>query len=545
MRAILKNNKIEIMFPYRVELVNLVKSFDNRKYEPASRSWFIPIFNARPALEKLARQRFTIDSAVIDAVKEDERRVKEVEAIKILNDIDFESSLALPLFPYQKVGAAFLCKVGSGLIGDEPGTGKTPQVLSVVNINKAEKVLIFCPAVLKYQWASEITDKFLPGSRVIVVDGSKDERLKLWRSEARFYIANYELLLRDFEDMNCREWDYILADESTRIQSPFAKQSKAIKRLRAKHRIAMSGTPISNTAQNIWNILDWCNPGSMNSYWSFISRYCLKNTYGGIYGYVNMDELREKVKRYMIRRLKKDVLPELPERIESDIIFALSAEEAELQKKIKQELLFSINKMDISKLENPMTLQFTIVKFGRLRQLADSLELLGENKKSTKLEVLKEKLEEFKNTDQKILIFSEFAEMCKILNRELVIYNPQMIIGETSNKERQRIVEEFNTNPLNKVLILSSAGMYGLNLQAMASVIINYDLPFSLSKLEQRIGRAHRIGQKKNVMIYNLIGKGTADMAIKKIIYNKQKISDTVLGDIPLTMSDIRGMLEL
>ena len=201
--------------------------------------------------------------------------------------------------------------------------------------------------------------------------------------------------------------------------------------------------------------------------------------------------------------------------------------------------------MDISKLENPMTLQFTIVKFGRLRQLADSLELLGENKKSTKLEVLKEKLEEFKNTDQKILIFSEFAEMCKILNRELVIYNPQMIIGETSNKERQRIVEEFNTNPLNKVLILSSAGMYGLNLQAMASVIINYDLPFSLSKLEQRIGRAHRIGQKKNVMIYNLIGKGTADMAIKKIIYNKQKISDTVLGDIPLTMSDIRGMLEL
>ena len=144
--------------------------------------------------------------------------------------------------------------------------------------------------------------------------------------------------------------------------------------------------------------------------------------------------------------------------------------------------------------------------------------------------------------NNKVIIFSEFAQMCKILHRELSQYNPLIIIGETRSEERQKIVETFNNQPEHKILVMSSAGMYGLNLQS-ASTIINYDLPFSLSRLEQRVGRAHRIGQKRNVMVYTLLGKGTADMAIKKIIHSKTALSGQILGDTPVTMEDLKEML--
>ena len=149
-----------------------------------------------------------------------------------------------------------------------------------------------------------------------------------WRkgTGARFFIVNYELLLRNFEAMNCREWDMIIADEATKISNATAKQSKAIKRLRAKRRIAMTGTPVSNRANEIWNIVDFINPGAFGNYYAFLQHYCLKNQWGGVFGYQHMDELRDKLKRYMIRWLKIDVLPELPAKIMTDIPFDLSAE---------------------------------------------------------------------------------------------------------------------------------------------------------------------------------------------------------------------------
>lgn len=531
-------NYIEISFQYNPYLINIVKALPGRTYSPKTRSWFIPFFGSDDSVALLKSKGFYVDPLLEKSLQEEKQRAKDIELLANKEDTEFKTSL--PLYNFQRVGASFLDNIGSGLLGDEPGAGKTLQTIAVVEKNEAQKVLVFCPSVLKHQWEHEI-NKFVPDKKAIVIEGSKKERSTLWNKDAVYYIVNYELLLRDFEEMSRYEWDYILADECTKISSPQAKQSKTIKKLKAKHKIAMSGTPIANTAQNIWNILDFCNPGCLGSYWNFINRYCVKNYFGAIDSYQNLDELSQKIKRYMIRRLKKDILPELPDRIEIDIPFVLSKEEKDLQKKIKQEILFEINKLDISKIDNPMTLQHTIVKFGRLRQLADSLELLGENKTSTKLEVLKELLEEFKNTDHKIIIFSEFAEMCKILNRELQEYNPLMIIGETS--DRERIVNDFNNKKEHQILIMSSAGMYGLNLQ-VSDTIINYDLPFSLSKLEQRIGRAHRINQKNSVSVYSLIGKGTADMAIKRIIHTKKNLSDNLLGDVPINMKDIRDMLE-
>src|SRR3990167_1101925 len=316
-----------------------------------------------------------------------------------MSETDFKTSL--PLFPYQRAGAEFLLRIGSGLLGDSPGVGKTLQVIALAEHTKAEKILVFCPAVLKHQWANELRI-FVPHRTSVVIEGTKKERAELWKKDVHYYLVNYELLLRDFADMNIREWDYIFADEATKISNARAKQSRMIKKLRAKRRISMTGTPISNKAQDCWNLVDWTNPGVLGNYWGFIQRYCLKNQWGGIYAYTNMEELRDK--------------------ITTDVPFVLSEEEAVLQKKIKQEILHEIQATDINKLETPMTIQYTLTKFTRLRQLADSLELLGENKKSSKLEVLQELLLENIEDGRKVLIFSEFAQMCKILKRELVEY---------------------------------------------------------------------------------------------------------------------------
>lgn len=533
------NNTILISFQYDPQIISFVKSLEGRKYLPHLKEWSIPLAGSHASIDRLAKRGFTIHPDLWAEVRKDQEQAREVEALALLPDTDFTTTL--PLFPYQKVGAAFLWKIGSGLIGDSPGTGKTIQVMALAEKAGAEKILVFCPAVLKHQWENELKT-FVPHRKAVVIEGTKAERVALWQEEADYYIANYELLLRDFDNMNCREWDYIFADEATKICNPQAKQSKVIKKLRAKKRVAMSGTPISNRAQDCWNLIDFTNPGAFGNYWAFLGRYCLKDRFGGIFAYQNMDELREKLRRYMIRRTKEEVLPELPAKITTDVPFVLSEEEAKLQKKIKMEILHEIEAADINKIEYPMRLQFTIAKFQRLRQLADSLELLGENKKSTKLEVLKELLQENLENGRKAIIFSEFAKMCDILKRELPEYNPVMITGDVPNEVRQPLLDRFNADPECKICIMSSAGMWGLNITA-ASIVVNYDLPFSLSKLEQRIGRAHRIGQKNKVQVFNLLGKGTADMAIKKIIHSKAELAGQVLGDTPVTMNDIKDML--
>lgn len=414
--------------------------------------------------------------------------------------------------------------------------GKTIQSLAVCEHTKARKVLIFCPSAVKYQWQGEIT-KFLPERSSVVITGSKTERTACWKKDVNFYVANYELLLRDLPEMQAIDWDVIIADEATRISNYQAKTTKALKKLKAKRHLALTGTPVSNAAQEVFSIIDWVAPGYLGGYWEFIQRYCLKNYFGAISGYQNLDELNGKLKRYMIRRTKEEVLPELPEKIVTDIPFDLSDEEKALYRKIKEEILFEIEKMDFSKVERPMTVQFTLVKMTRLRQLADSMELLGESEKSSKVEVLKELLEGL--GEVKVIIFSQFSQMVDILERELYSYNPVKITGEVSGIDRKRVLERFNNDDDCKILIMSEAGAYGLNVQA-ASVVINFDQPWSVAKMEQRVGRAHRMGQKNKVQVFNLLAKGTIDYYIAKVLRSKGELSEKILG-----MREIKEMLDV
>ena len=280
----------------------------------------------------------------------------------------------------------------------------------------------------------------------------------------------------------------------------------------------MTGTPISNKPDEIWNLVDFVSPGALGGYRQFLDRYCPKITYKdkatgetkALYKRQNqnMTELKEKIQRYMIRRLQPDVLSELPEKIVTDMPFEMTDEEKAFYEKLKQEILYEIAHTDIAKIENPMTIQYTLVKMLRLQQLADSTELLGHNERSSKMDLLKELLTEaLTGNDRKAIIFSKFSTMCDILERELAEWGPLKITGSIK-EEYGAVVKKFNTDESKRVLVMSSAGQFGLNIQR-ASVIFHFDFEWSLAKMRQRDGRAHRYGQKQTVLVYNLLAKGT------------------------------------
>jgi SNF2 family DNA or RNA helicase len=538
MKVYKQKDRMVISFPYSLPMVSFVKMLPGRQYHAGAKAWSVPLNRGEKMLNVLRQKGFTIDPELEAAVLEDTLKAQRVATLAAQDDTEFISDL--PLFPYQKVGAQFLYEVGSGLLGDDMGLGKTIQTLAVAQSANAQKVLIFTPSSVKWQWRDEIQKFITSDRRTVVIHGSPKKRAQLWLDDSqRFYVANYEQLIRDFDYMNCREWDLIIADEATKISNHSAKQSQLIKKLRAKRRIAATGTPISNRPNEVWNIIDFTNPGAFGNYSDFMDQYCVKD--GWSISYKNTEDLRDRLKRYMIRRLKKDVLTELPEKIVTDIPFPLSEEERTVYMKIKKEILREIEQKDISKLNNPMTIQYTLVKMIRLRQIADSLELIGENVASSKMAVLKEKLPEVMVDGTKAIIFTQFSEMADILVRELAEYKPLLISGKVAGTYSET-VKKFNEENEHQVLVMTSAGQFGLNIQR-ANVVFHYDQEWSLAKMEQRDGRVHRHGQTRGVQVYNLLARGTIDYYIKKVLHDKGVLSKQVLGDEKIDMFAIRDML--
>ena len=230
----------------------------------------------------------------------------------------------------------------------------------------------------------------------------------------------------------------------------------------------------------------------------------------------------------MIRRTKKEVFSELPDRMYETLYIEFSDEEKQIYEAIKNEITEELENYHVDTVLKDKFLSVVIVKMTRLRQATGSLKLISGINYSSKINALKELLVDILQEDSKAIIFTEFKEMSNILYSELQKYNPCLFTGDTPQKERQNIIKEFNDVDKSKILIMSPAGGEGLNLQR-ANYIIHYDLPWSVSKIEQREGRAHRIGQKNKVTVFMLIVKNSIDEYVFKVLHKKQKLSDILL----------------
>lgn len=318
----------------------------------------------------------------------------------------------------------------------------------------------------------------------------------------------------------------IIFDEVTRLSNHRTKQSKAAKFLKAERKFALTGTPINNTPMDLHGIYSVLLPGLLGSFYEFRSKYIFCDYWGNPLSYHDLDKVFKLIKPYFLRRTKEQVMPELPQKITTEVIFELNNEERKIYNAIKQEILAYINLQALSKIDAG-TINMVLVKMTRLMQVCNSLELIGDSKTSSKIEMLKDFLE---NIDGKAVLYTKFSKFADILERELAQYKPLKITGAV--KERQPLIDLFNQKDDNRLIIITDAGAYGINLHERCSTIVMLDLPWALGKMNQITDRIHRIGQKNTVLVYEFICRNSISEFVKSVLHAKKKTAEELLGDI-------------
>jgi SNF2 family DNA or RNA helicase len=436
---------------------------------------------------------------------------------------------------YQKAGYQWLKMLMKyrlhGILADEMGLGKTIQALSVLAETPPGSVsLVICPKTLLYNWAAEI-EKFHTNIPFQIYEGSKPERIKLLGNpNVRLYIISYTLVLNDIAELGKLNFRWIVLDEAQHIKNVTAQRTGAIKKLKAEYRLALSGTPIENSMTELWSILDFLMPGYLGPLNRFKQEYVSD---------VPVPEVRAKLNRlaapFILRRIKKEVLFELPDKQEQVSWCKLNP----VQEKIYLQILEAVKQsLFPSEAKDPSQINFIHVlsALTKLRQVCNHPALVHPDIKtsadaSAKTEQLMELVEEALESGHKILVFSQFVEMLKLIRpyfeERNIIY--EYMDGKT--KERQKHIDRFNNDPRVKVFLISlKTGGTGINLTAADTVIL-VDPWWNPMIENQAIDRTHRIGQTRKVQVFRLITKGTVEEKIIALQQNKLELFQNVIDE--------------
>jgi SNF2 family DNA or RNA helicase len=547
---LIDHETLGITFDYDRLLVEEVKKLPVRYWNKVVRRWEIPIYDLVRVL-KVFREDVLISNLV-----EERFRQLQVEQEKILKikqskaeDILIEfPPLKLPPFDYQKVCAVFAASIGRVLIADDTGIGKSAEaILSALVLQKyrsAKKSLVFCPSSLKRSWQTEI-QKFSQ-EKFVVIEGEGKFRRELYKKDAFFTIVNYDLSYRDLDVIRSVPWDVVILDEASRIKNWETRTSQAIKKIQSRFLFALTGTPIENSVMELFSIIEAVNPKIFGqNKIAFMDRYCILDAYKNVVGYRNLDEIREKLQFCMIRRMKREVLKELPPLLESVRFVTLTIEQQKQYDKIKSGIL-EMKKGGRLEIFNLLQQLVYLQQAAVHTQLVDEKEVAA----SSKLDECRSIVEEV-IIDNKIVIFSRFVKMVEILQKEFERFGAVSYMGNTPNScradsegldsqdcsrciyarcgSRKEFVFRFNNDDSCRVFISSDAGAYGVNL-TNASYLILMDLLFNPSANYQRKSRIMRASSKvKSWNIISIISSNTMEERTLKILEAKQKISDDII----------------
>lgn len=452
---------------------------------------------------------------------------------------------------YQKAGYHWIKMLMRyhlhGILADEMGLGKTIQALAVLAETPVDSVsLVICPKTLLYNWAAEI-EKFHTNIPFCIYEGAKAERIEhLQNPNVRLFIISYSLVLNDIAELSQKRFKWIVLDEAQHIKNVSAQRTHAIKKLKADYRLALSGTPIENDITELWSIMDFLMPGYLGALNKFKQEYAVESS---------MPENRAKLNRlaapFILRRIKKDVLLELPDKTEQISWCKLNP----LQEKLYLQILEAV-KQSLFPPEGapPAQLNFIHVlsALTKLRQVCNHPSLISPDVKpdaeiSAKTEQLMELVSESLESGHKILIFSQFVQMLQLIRPYLeaagIVY--EYLDGKT--KERQKCIEHFNDDPAVKVFLISlKTGGTGLNLTSADTVIL-VDPWWNPMIENQAIDRTHRIGQTRKVQVFRLITKGTVEEKIIALQQTKLDLFQNVIdeGQSMLKLMDAKTLKDL
>lgn len=539
------NNKVEVSFSYNPVWVDLIKtSTENRQWNPDRKVWVVGLSDIDllliPALKKA-------NIPYIFTENYQKAFLKPKEQIT-----DF--GLKYPLYPYQLEGANALYYNNNFGLFHDTGLGKTVMSLGAINKLYLEsdfgnlKVLILCPSSLIQQWADEI-QKFSDLTYQII-QGTKEKRHKQWiegtNKLATITIANYEKIRIDDAPLQ-QEWDIIILDESTRIKNFNTKTTQRVKMLKGKRKFALTATALENSIKDIFSIFDFLDPMIFGKWWKFKEQFLITelrefggHTFEEIIGYQNLDLLKKKIQPYYIRRLKQEVLPDLPSLIEENIYIQLNANEKRHYSYLKtliEEKIEQIKDGDQASFIGEMQL-LRVLCNGEIclkRSNTNNIEIVS---RQNEMAETSSKIEEtltlakqiLQNKDDKIIIFSDFTEplfvLGKRLEKEGIGYN--LLYGGSDKAEE---IKEFRTNVNSKILLCQTkTGGYGLNLFE-ANQILFMNMPFTYATYYQAVSRAHRNGQTKTVFVYRMITQHSIEEEVMKIVTSKKELGEKLVID--------------
>jgi len=458
---------------------------------------------------------------------------------KMLNPVKTEKEKVPKTFKatlrhYQEIGfnwLNFMNKHNFGaLLADDMGLGKTVQMLALLDLLRVNKTktLLIIPASLIANWKRE-TEKFAPKIRFQILHG-KETSIIL--ENADLFITTYGMALR-LEELKKINWDLLILDEAQAIKNNGSKQTKAIKQITAKSKIAMTGTPIENGLSDLWSVFDFLNKGMLFSQKQFAE--FVGNLKKESQGY---EKLRNIVSPFILRRLKTDkkIISDLPDKIESKQFVALSSRQAVLYKELVDNLAKKLEEKDIDDIQRKGLVLASIMK---LKQICNHpAQYLGNEdftpKHSGKFEMLAEICETICEKRERTLIFTQFKEMTEPLNNFLKkIFNKEGLVlhGGTNVKSRGELVDKFNGQEYVPYMVLSlKAGGVGLNLTA-ANHVVHFDRWWNPAAENQATDRAFRIGQSKNVNVYKFISSGTVEDKIDSILEGKQNLANEIIAE--------------
>jgi len=462
-----------------------------------------------------------------------------VQNIKEPKDMEFTipESLKSILRDYQKTGFKWLKTLSSynlgGILADDMGLGKTLEVLAFVLSEKdrtSKPTLVVAPTSLVYNWRDEAL-KFSPELKVVVVSGNISERISLLsQSEgADIIVTSYALLRRDIEQYDEFDFEYCFIDEAQHIKNPATLNAKSVKQINARCYFALTGTPVENALTELWSIFDFIMPGYLMSLADFGSQFVLP-----VIKYEDKEALKDLsllIKPFVLRRMKRDVLKELPEKIETKISAPLTSEQEKLYQAYLEKARTQV-KTEIATNGYSRSQIKILAILTRLRQLCCHPSLFIENYEgsSGKMELLMELLEDSLDSGHRCLIFSQFTGMLKIIAQELEKKEVEFFYldGSTKSEVRIDLVNSFNKGERSVFLISLKAGGTGLNLTG-ADTVIHYDPWWNPAVEDQASDRAYRIGQENIVHVIKLISEGTIEDKIFKLQQKKRDLIDMLI----------------
>lgn len=487
---------------------------------------------------KQARQisdTFRCYKDAIDFIIDIREKAKRENIVKTYDDEKLDNLLKVNLYPYQKEGIRFAAKAGKAIIADEMGLGKTIQAIGTAELLRKEgligSVLVLCPTSLKYQWRSEI--KKFTNAEVFVIEGSHLKRKEAYNRPEPYKIISYNSAANDIKILGSLQTDMLIMDEVQRLKNWNTQISRAARKIEADYSVILSGTPLENKLDELYSIVEFVDNFRLAPYYLFKDKHIITDETGKVLGYKNLNDIGKKLSDILIRRRKKDVKLQMPERSDKNLFIPMTNEQKDMHQEWQNQVRLLVLKWRKMHFLSDKDRKRLLLFLSQMRMVCDSSYILDQKTRyDTKVDECVNIISDIISEEgEKVVVFSQWERMTRLIAKELEKKEIgfEYLHGGVPSEKRKNLVDNFMNEPSSRVFLSTDAGSTGLNLQS-AATIINIDLPWNPAVLEQRIGRIYRLGQQNNIQVINLV--------------TPHSIEEEMLGKLRFKTSMFEGVLD-